>query len=89
VAKNINLYENQDKLSQMLKRVFDFDGKVVALFNSDYVDLIRVFMNLAQANTLPKPRPISIPDGKIPKENKKLEDENKTSNAQDFINSLK
>lgn len=82
--KNINMYSSISTGRELMKKLFGHDMRIVALFNSNYIDYVQAFKNMMQANALPPLRPIVLPDK--PTEEKK--EEVKQTNAQSFMDSL-
>jgi len=85
VSTNLNLLSNQEKLTTLMKDLFDFENiRVVALHNSKYIDFVSIFMNFNQANNLPKPQKIVFKDTRVKKDGGSDE----KTNAQSFIETL-
>lgn len=83
VIKKVNSSKGQDLCKKLLSKVFDFDGKIIAISNSEYIDYVNMYKQLAQANNLPSPTKIEI---KSIVEKPKQEE---LSNAAKFLQSLK
>lgn len=64
VIGTINLYSNIENTKQLTKKLFNMELRVVGIENGPYIDYVNAFMNLSQADDLPAPAPIELPDGK-------------------------
>jgi len=84
VSKNINLLANEENLTNIVRELFDFkNARVIALHNSAYIDLVHIFMNYNQANSLPKPEKIVFKDTRKP-----IEKTDEKTNAQSFMDTF-
>jgi DNA polymerase-3 subunit gamma/tau len=88
-VKTVNTFANQTIEKALMKRLFNQDMVIVAIYHSDFVDYVKAFSNMGQVNALPKPGPIVIPSA--PSSNGGAgsgDDKGKETNAQAFMNSL-
>lgn len=83
VIKKVNSSKGQELSKKLLNKLFDFEGKIVAISNSEYIDYVNVYKQLAQANNLPLPIKIEI------KSIVEKPKEEEMSNAAKFFQSLK
>ncbi|MCI2068158.1 MAG: DNA polymerase III subunit gamma/tau [Bacilli bacterium] len=83
VVGTINLYSNVEKTKQLTKKLFNMELRVVGIENGPYIDFVNAFMNLSQADDLPSPTPIDLPDG-----SKKDVAPAGPTNAEKFMDSL-
>ena len=79
IIYKINNKNAQKELKEIMNKVFDLDVFVLGLIHKDYVDYVSRYLNLAQANMLPKVHEITLFEGI----------EEKATNAEAFIESLK
>ena len=59
-ANKINLKENQLGLSKIIKSMIGEECIVLAMTREEYVESVKKFTNLQQANKLPEPGPVNI-----------------------------
>ena len=79
IIYKINNKNAQKELKEIMNKVFNLDVFVLGLIHKDYVDYVSRYLNLAQANMLPKVHEITLFEGI----------EEKATNAEAFIESLK
>lgn len=83
IIKKVNSSKGQSLGIKLLDKLFDFKGKLIAITNSDYIDYVNYYKQLAQANNIPSPKPIEIKSILLqPKQEEQ-------SNASKFLDSLK
>lgn len=83
IIKKVNSAKGQTLGIKLLDKLFGFKGKLIAITNSEYIDYVNLYKQLAQANNIPSPKPIEIKSILLqPKQEEQ-------SNASKFLNSLK
>lgn len=82
INRSINSKQGQEQSIQLLKKLFDFDGRIIAISSTSYIDNVNRYKNLVQANNLPEVKPIEF--NFIYPSNKKEE-----TNAEKFFNSIR
>ncbi len=83
IIKKVNSSKGQTLGIKLLDKLFGFKGKLIAITNSEYIDYVNLYKQLAQANNIPQAKPIEIKSILLqPKQEEQ-------SNASKFLDSLK
>lgn len=83
IIKKVNSSKGQTLGIKLLDKLFGFKGKLIAITNSEYIDYVNLYKQLAQANNIPQAKPIEIKSILL---QQKQEEQ---SNASKFLDSLK